>query len=144
MQKLRFSQFGVISHSQLKRMLVTIWCGVVTIGWICTQLKLLLTVYRALVSLSLSLLPPCDLLFQSLCDSLRLSLSLIMSGHSPVDMGGWNSKMSSVGQEWKISHSELQEFQSIGLVFLARISSYWGVQEEYFYWIYILKSSDIV
>lgn len=122
MQKLRFSQFGVISHSQLKRMLVTIWCGVVTIGWICTQLKLLLTVYRALVSLSL--LPPCDLLFQSLCDSLRLSLSLIMSGHSPVDMGGWNSKMSSVGQEWKISHSELQEFQSIGLVFLARISSY--------------------
>lgn len=57
MQKLRFSQFGVISHSQLKRMLVTIWCGVVTIGWICTQLKLLLTVYRALVSLSLSLTP---------------------------------------------------------------------------------------
>lgn len=82
-----------------------------SIGYICTQMQLCYYQFAepSLVDLSLSL-SPCDLLFQSSCDSLRLSFPLIVSGHSPVEMRGLDWKTSSVGQKWEISHSELQEF----------------------------------
>lgn len=122
-------------------------CGVMSIGYICTQMQL--CYYRfaepSLVDLSLSL-SPCDLPFQSPCDSLRLSFPLIVSGHSPVEMRGSNLKTSSVGQKWESptvsfrSFRELLLFCSFFFFLFLLLSNTAAMQEEYFYWIYNLKS----
>lgn len=71
----------------------------------CNKIKFLLIVHRAFLSFSLCFsLGTCDLL--SPCDYLRLKFLLMVSGHSPVDMGCWNCKTSTVEQEEKIFHSE--------------------------------------
>lgn len=66
----------------------------------------------SLVDLSLSL-SPCDLPFQSPCDSLRLSFPLIVSGHSPVEMRGSNLKTSSVGQKWESPTVSFRSFREL-------------------------------